>query len=119
MSYKKTGISVNSLIAADAPYTIRLGLIAYGVALVLGVLIGIWMAVTKKESVRGGLMFLTICGISIPNYVLALLLVLIFGVTLRMVSGSGTFYLEALCASCDHLVRIPHCQISKAGKKQL
>ena len=30
MSYKKTGISVNSLIAADAPYTIRLGLIAYG-----------------------------------------------------------------------------------------
>ncbi len=27
MSYKKTGISVNSLIGTDAPYTIRLGLI--------------------------------------------------------------------------------------------
>ena len=116
MSYKKTGISVNSLIAADAPYTIRLGLIAYGVALVLGVLIGIWMAVTKKESVRGGLMFLTICGISIPNYVLALLLVLIFGVTLQWFPVVGLSTWKHYVLPVITLSVYPIAQISKLVK---
>ena len=116
MSYKKTGISVNSLIAADAPYTIRLGLIAYGVALVLGVLIGIWMAVTKKESVRGGLMFLTICGISIPNYVLALLLVLIFGVTLQWFPVVGLSTWKHYVLPVTTLSVYPIAQISKLVK---
>ena len=116
MSYKKTGISVNSLIAADAPYTIRLGLIAYGVALVLGVLIGIWMAVTKKESVRGGLMFLTICGISIPNYVLALLLVLIFGVTLQWFPVEGLSTWKHYVLPVITLSVYPIAQISKLVK---
>ena len=116
MSYKKTGISVNSLIAADAPYTIRLGLIAYGVALVLGVLIGIWMAVTKKESVRGGLTFLTICGISIPNYVLALLLVLIFGVTLQWFPVVGLSTWKHYVLPVITLSVYPIAQISKLVK---
>ena len=116
MSYKKTGISVNSLIAADAPYTIRLGLIAYGVALVLGVLIGIWMAVTKQESVRGGLMFLTICGISIPNYVLALLLVLIFGVTLQWFPVVGLSTWKHYVLPVITLSVYPIAQISKLVK---
>ena len=116
MSYKKTGISVNSLIAADAPYTIRLGLIAYGVALVLGVLIGIWMAVTKKESLRGGLMFLTICGISIPNYVLALLLVLIFGVTLQWFPVVGLSTWKHYVLPVITLSVYPIAQISKLVK---
>ena len=116
MSYKKTGVSVNSLIAKDAPYTIRLGLIAYGVALVLGVLIGIWMAVTKKESVRGGLMFLTICGISIPNYVLALLLVLIFGVTLQWFPVVGLSTWKHYVLPVITLAVYPIAQISKLVK---
>ncbi len=116
MSYKKTGISVNSLIAADAPYTIRLGLIAYGVALVLGVLVGIWMAVTKKESIRGGLMFLTICGISIPNYVLALLLVLIFGVTLQWFPVVGLSTWKHYVLPVITLSVYPIAQISKLVK---
>lgn len=116
MSYKKTGISVNSLIAADAPYTIRLGLLAYGVALVLGVLIGIWMAVTKKESIRGGLMFLTICGISIPNYVLALLLVLIFGVTLQWFPVVGLSTWKHYVLPVITLSVYPIAQISKLVK---
>ena len=116
MSYKKTGVSVNSLIAQDAPYTIRLGLIAYGVALVLGVLIGIWMAVTKKESVRGGLMFLTICGISIPNYVLALLLVLIFGVTLQWFPFVGLSTWKHYVLPVITLAVYPIAQISKLVK---
>lgn len=85
-------------------------------ALVLGVLIGIWMAVTKKESIRGGLMFLTICGISIPNYVLALLLVLIFGVTLQWFPVVGLSTWKHYVLPVITLSVYPIAQISKLVK---
>lgn len=93
ISYKKVGMTVNELIAAEAPCTIQLGAMAYALSLVLGTIIGIVMAVTKKEAVRGSLMMLTILGISIPNYVLALLLMLICGVQFHWfpVVGLGTW----------------------------
>lgn len=83
ISYKKVGMTVNELIAMKAPATMKVGAIAYAVALVSGTLIGIAMASTKKEGIRGGLMVVTVLGISIPNYVLALLLMLICGVTFQ------------------------------------
>lgn len=93
VSYKKPDITVNQLIAMEAPYTIKLGLIAYGISLALGILIGILMAVTKHETVRGGLMMFTVLGISVPNYVLALMLMLVCGVMLQWlpVVGLGTW----------------------------
>jgi oligopeptide transport system permease protein len=82
ISYKKAGSTVNELIAAKAPYTLRLGALAYLISAVLGIPAGIWMAATKRESVRGALLTLTTIGVSVPNYVLALVLMLVFGVML-------------------------------------
>ena len=82
ISYKKVGMTVNELIALKAPATIQLGVIAYALALVLGTVLGIIMAVSKREITRGGIMFVTVLGISIPNYVLALILMLVFGAKL-------------------------------------
>ncbi|MBQ8397508.1 MAG: ABC transporter permease [Clostridia bacterium] len=82
ISYKKVGMTVNELIALKAPATIQLGVIAYVLALVLGTALGIVMAVSKREVLRGGIMFVTVLGISIPNYVLALILMLVLGVQL-------------------------------------
>ncbi|MGN0355604.1 MAG: ABC transporter permease [Muricoprocola sp.] len=113
ISYKKPGMTVNHLIMTEAKYTINLGVIAYLIALVLGIIMGIGMAVTKHESIRGGLMVFTVMGISIPNYVLALLLMLVFGVTLKMVPvvGLGTWrhYILPVAA----LTVYPLAQISK------
>lgn len=113
ISYKKPGMTVNHLIMTEAGYTIKLGVMAYLIALVLGIIMGIGMAVTKHESIRGGLMIFTVMGISIPNYVLALLLMLVFGVTLKMVPvvGLGTWrhYILPVAA----LTVYPLAQISK------
>lgn len=113
ISYKKPGMTVNHLIMTEAGYTIKLGVMAYLIALILGIIMGIGMAVTKHESIRGGLMIFTVMGISIPNYVLALLLMLVFGVTLKMVPvvGLGTWrhYILPVAA----LTVYPLAQISK------
>ena len=82
VSYKKAGTTVNELIAAKAPYTLRLGALAYLVSMMLGIPAGIWMAATRREGVRSALITLTTLGVSVPNYVLALVLMLVFGVFL-------------------------------------
>lgn len=116
ISYKKVGTTVNQLIMQEAPYTIQIGMLAFIIALILGTIIGIAMAVTRKEGVRGSLMFLTVLGISIPNYVLALLLMLVCGVTLRWFPvvglGSWKHYILPVTAMTVY----PLAQISKLVK---
>ena len=116
ISYKKVGTTVNQLIMQEAPYTIQIGLIAFIIALILGTVLGIAMAVTRKEGVRGSLMFLTVLGISIPNYVLALLLMLVCGVTLKWFPvvglGSWKHYILPVTAMTVY----PLAQISKLVK---
>lgn len=92
ISFKKSGITVSSLIRQKAPATMRLGGIAFLIALLLGTVIGIAMAVTGHEFVRGTLLTFSTLGISVPNYVLALILMLLFGVQLKWfpVLGLGT-----------------------------
>ena len=82
-SYKKPGVSVVSLIAKGASATVALGLIAYAAALLFGTFIGVWEAVTKRGSVRGALMLLSTLGIGMPNFILAILLMFVFGIWLR------------------------------------
>ena len=71
VSYKKTGVSVNTIIAQGLPNTVSLGLSAFVFSLIVGVAMGIWMAATKKEWVRGILLTGTTLGVSIPNFVFA------------------------------------------------
>ena len=92
ISFKKSGTTVSELILMEAPATMAIGGLAFLVALVLGTIIGIWMAVTGRDFVRGSILTFTTLGISVPNYVLALVLMLFFGVKLQWfpVLGLGT-----------------------------
>ena len=83
VSYKKPGITVVSLIAKGAPTTMLLGLVAYTAALLFGTLIGVAEAVTKRKAVRGALMALSTLGIGMPNFILAIFLLIVFGVWLK------------------------------------
>ena len=116
VSYKKTGTTVNELISKEAPYTIKMGLIAYAIALVLGIFLGIKMATTKHGSVRGSLMALTVMGISIPNYVLALILMLVFGVILKVLPVVGLKGWQYYILPVTALTVYPLAQISKLVK---
>lgn len=116
ISYKKVGMTVNELIATEAPYTMKLGAISYGSSLLIGTILGIWTAVTKRESVRGGLMVFTTLGISIPNYVLALMLMLICGVTFQWFPVVGLKTWKHYVLPVITLSVYPIAQISKLVK---
>ena len=92
ISFKKSGTTVSELIRQEAPATMRVGGLAFLVALVVGTAAGILMAVTGRIFVRGAILTASTLGISVPNYVLALMLMLIFGVHLKWfpVLGLGT-----------------------------
>ena len=53
VSYTRTGVTVNDLIAQGFPVTLKLGLISFAIALVIGTVIGIWMSTTKVERRQG------------------------------------------------------------------
>ncbi|MDA3919650.1 MAG: ABC transporter permease subunit [Salinisphaera sp.] len=76
--YKNT--SVNSLIAAGFPVSLTLGAAALALALALGIPLGMLAAVHQNHTADYGAMGLSLAGISVPNFVLGPLMVLVFAV---------------------------------------
>lgn len=79
ISYKKN-VSVNTLIARGFPYTLSIGLLSIVVSAFIGILMGIWMATSKRLAVKNTLLGIATLGVSIPGFVTAILLMMIFGV---------------------------------------
>ena len=79
ISYKKN-VSVNTLIARGFPYTLSIGLLSIAVSAFIGILMGIWMATSKRLAVKHTLLGIATLGVSIPGFVTAILLMMIFGV---------------------------------------
>lgn len=79
ISYKKN-VSVNTLIARGFPYTLSVGLLSIAVSAFIGILMGIWMATSKRLAVKNTLLGIATLGVSIPGFVTAILLMMVFGV---------------------------------------
>lgn len=79
ISYKKN-VSVNTLIARGFPYTLSIGLLSIAVSAFIGILMGIWMATSKRLAVKNTLLGIATLGVSIPGFVTAILMMMIFGV---------------------------------------
>ena len=79
ISYKKN-VSVNTLIARGFPYTLSIGLLSIAVSAFIGILMGIWMATSTRLAVKNTLLGIATLGVSIPGFVTAILLMMIFGV---------------------------------------
>ena len=71
------------------PHTLRLAVAALGVALVAGLTLGILAAVFHDTWVDRLAMLLSLAGLSIPLFWSGLLLILLFGVTLRWLPITG------------------------------
>ncbi|MDD2971466.1 MAG: ABC transporter permease [Lachnospiraceae bacterium] len=80
ISYRKQGVSVTEVIGRALPITLLLGGLSLAVALIFGILLGILQAVSGKKRVHGICTILEGIGTGIPNFVMALLLLLLFGV---------------------------------------
>ncbi len=89
ISYMNPGESVTEVIARALPATLSLGILAVLVSLVAGTLLGMLQAFSQKRWVRTTILFGTIFGAGIPNFVIALLLALVFGVQWKLLPVVG------------------------------
>jgi oligopeptide transport system permease protein len=81
-SLKYEGQSVNRILARTLPVSATIGLLAYLLALAVGVVSGTIAAVKHNSKMDYTSMTLAMLGISLPNFVLGPLLVLIFSLAL-------------------------------------
>jgi oligopeptide transport system permease protein len=81
-SLKYQGQSVNTIIARALPVSAAVGLLAYLLALAVGITVGSIAALKQNSMWDYASMALAMLGISIPNFVLGPLLVLFFSLTL-------------------------------------
>lgn len=88
-SFQYAGFTVNELIAAGFPVSLQLGLLAMLLALLVGVSAGIFAALHQNRLPDYTVMTLAMTGISIPNYVVAPLLILLFAITLGWLPAGG------------------------------
>ena len=82
-SYKKTGTSVTAIIKQSMIPTMKLGLVTTLLVLVVGIFSGIMMARSKSPVAKGAWLTGLTLGVSIPNFLVALLLMILFGVIFK------------------------------------
>ncbi|MFN6962797.1 MAG: ABC transporter permease [Pyrinomonadaceae bacterium] len=70
--------TVNDMIATHLPYSATIGVLAYLLALLIGVAAGTLAALKQNSALDYGSMSLAMLGLSVPNFVLGPLLVLVF-----------------------------------------
>ncbi len=87
-SYRYPDYTVSELIASALPLSAQIGAMSLVVALLVGSLAGIWAALRRNTLTDRLVTGLAMTGISIPVFVIAPLLVLIFAVQLRWLPAS-------------------------------
>ena len=81
--------TVNDLIAQGAPVSFTLGGLALLLALAIGIPIGAWAALRQNRPGDYAVMSIAMVGISIPNFVVAPLLILLFAISLGWLPAGG------------------------------
>lgn len=81
-SLKYQGQSVNEIIRRHLPYSATIGILAYVLALIVGLAAGIFAALKQNSAFDYGSMALAMLGLSVPNFVLGPILVLAFALGL-------------------------------------
>ncbi|WP_120496168.1 oligopeptide ABC transporter permease OppB [Kiloniella sp. EL199] len=88
-SFQYRDFSVTELIASGFPVSLTLGLTAIFLAITVGVSLGAVAALKQNSFIDYAVMATAMTGITIPNFVMAPLLTLVFGVYLHMLPVGG------------------------------
>jgi oligopeptide transport system permease protein len=88
-SYRYQDRRVNDLIADGLMTTVQLGLMAFALSVVVGIPLGIFAALGHNRGPDYASTSLSIIGIATPSFVLAILLIVIFSVTLGWFPTGG------------------------------
>ncbi|NNG05750.1 MAG: ABC transporter permease [Inquilinus sp.] len=85
----RTRMPVSALIAEKLPVTIQLALMAMAIALLIGIPAGVLSAVRKGTAWDLGANVMALSGISIPNFWLGIMLILLVSVSWGLLPASG------------------------------
>ncbi len=88
-SYQYKDYTVTELIATGFPVSLRLGASAMLLAVIAGIAAGVLAALRQNSLADHGVMAAAMTGISIPNFVMAPLLILVFAVHLGWLPAGG------------------------------
>jgi oligopeptide transport system permease protein len=88
-SFKYKDHSVSELIAQGFPVSLQLGLFAMLLALLIGIPAGMLAALHQNRPLDHAVMAIAMTGITVPNFVMAPLLALVFGVFLHWLPVAG------------------------------
>ena len=88
-SFKYKDYTVSELIMQGFPVSLELGLLAILVALLVGVSLGVIAALRQNSAVDYLVMTLAMTGITIPNFVMAPILILVVAVFWRLLPAGG------------------------------
>ena len=88
-SFKYKDYTVNELLAQALPVSVEIGLYAFIIAVVLGVMLGVVAALKQNSWLDYVLMTLAMTGVVVPSFVKAPLLVLLFAITLKWLPAGG------------------------------
>jgi len=83
------GTSVGALIARALPATLMLALVSLFLSIVISIPLGITAAVSRGKWADQAIRILSLVGLSFPNFWLAIMLVLVFSITFRLLPPSG------------------------------
>ncbi len=83
-SIKLAGQSVGEIIVRKFPYSLKLGLFASAIAIVVGTVLGTISALKKNTGADRAIMFIVTIGIAVPSFVVATVSMVVFGVKLHI-----------------------------------
>ncbi|MGQ9676836.1 MAG: ABC transporter permease [Chloroflexota bacterium] len=88
-SMKYIGRNVTDILAQGFPVTAHLGFMALGVALILGLPLGVAAAIRQNSMIDYASMFFAIIGVCTPSFILGILLMVLLASTLHVVPTAG------------------------------
>ena len=85
----RQGAQVSRLLAERLPATLELALVAAALALLVGVPAGVYTALRRRSGLSQALMALSLLGVSLPTFLIGMLLILVFSVVLGWLPSFG------------------------------
>ena len=85
----RQGRKVSTLILERLPATLELSLVAAVIALVVGIPLGVYAALRRGKLLAQTLMGLSLLGVSLPTFLIGILLILVFAVLLKWLLSFG------------------------------